>query len=471
MPGLSEGVVRAAGGIVWRTVDDRREVAIVHRPRYDDWTLPKGKLEPGEDWEEGAVREVGEETGFDVRREDFAGAVSYLAGETPKLVLFWNMAVEGEPSFRPSEEVDVLRWLSVEDAARTLTYAGERSLLACEKASSPSAPAAALRPARQPAQAELPFRTRLVNPYRIESAHRLNAEMLPFREELAHMARAWDGEPDGVRPWLEAADRLLDDAHERLERGAIDSAWRCFHAAKRMEIGALARIDPAMLRTRAALIRKEAGDKLQGWRKKTVETLMGDPETLAGTESDVMKVRTAAFVLHEHFANVYQRVEVIRRQIFYLALIGIATFGSWLVMLRYGAAAPLFDGAVSGLMPADTATAGTAPSAGSGSGAGGMADLIPTVVAFGILGGVISGIRSLSQKSSRKKIPGQLLSLWFMAARPLVGAVSAVVVFAALLSGLLAQDVISPELVVVFAFVAGFSERLLDRVVSAAAGE
>jgi 8-oxo-dGTP diphosphatase len=130
--GASRGdVVRAAGGLVWRETSRGREIAVVHRPKYDDWTLPKGKLANGESWQECAVREVEEETGLEVRLGDFAGGCTYLTKRAPKIVLYWHMEVEGETRFAGEslEEVDALEWLSVEDARKRLTHRRERRVL------------------------------------------------------------------------------------------------------------------------------------------------------------------------------------------------------------------------------------------------------------------------------------------------------------------------------------------------------
>jgi 8-oxo-dGTP diphosphatase len=121
--------VRAAGGVVVRERDGRREVAIVHRPKYDDWSLPKGKLAPGEEWRAAALREVAEETG--VRCEPLAELAPsrYVdAKGRDKLVRWWLMRpIEGE--FRPSKEVDELRWLPLQRASDALDYAGDRGLV------------------------------------------------------------------------------------------------------------------------------------------------------------------------------------------------------------------------------------------------------------------------------------------------------------------------------------------------------
>lgn len=122
-------IIQAAGGLVWRTTPNGREVAVIHRGRYGDWTLPKGKLNPGENWEEAAVREVKEETGCNVKLESFAGEVNYEVKGAPKTVLFWNMIPIGECKFEPSEEVNQVAWLPVQKALERLDYAGERELL------------------------------------------------------------------------------------------------------------------------------------------------------------------------------------------------------------------------------------------------------------------------------------------------------------------------------------------------------
>lgn len=123
------GIIQAAGGIVWRNGAGGRELALIHRPRYNDWSLPKGHLEPGESWPAAALREVTEETGCQVQLGEFAGAVNYLVQGIPKLVLFWQMELLHEPPYRPNEESDALVWLPLAEAWPRLTYAAERMLL------------------------------------------------------------------------------------------------------------------------------------------------------------------------------------------------------------------------------------------------------------------------------------------------------------------------------------------------------
>ena len=117
-------LVRAAGGIVVR--DGR--LLVVHRPRHDDWSLPKGKLEDGESWEEAAVREVEEETGLVCEPAGEAGRTHYDVPDGPKEVRYYAMTSHGDA--RAQNEVDELRWVTPAEAASLLTYSYDRELVA-----------------------------------------------------------------------------------------------------------------------------------------------------------------------------------------------------------------------------------------------------------------------------------------------------------------------------------------------------
>ena len=120
----------AAGGLVWRKIAGVRKLAVIHRPKYDDWTLPKGKPEAGEAPGETARREIEEEIACKVRFLEFAGVIHYPIGdERTKVVLFWHVTPIGEQPFHPNLEVDELLWLTREEALEKLTNELDRELL------------------------------------------------------------------------------------------------------------------------------------------------------------------------------------------------------------------------------------------------------------------------------------------------------------------------------------------------------
>ena len=121
--------IRAAGAVVLRGEGDDVEVLAVHRPAYDDWSLPKGKGVKDELAPQTAIREVFEETGVSARLGLRLPAIRYKLTKGLKAVEYWRAEAVAEQEFTPNKEVDKVRWLDIDRAMRTLTYADERRLL------------------------------------------------------------------------------------------------------------------------------------------------------------------------------------------------------------------------------------------------------------------------------------------------------------------------------------------------------
>jgi 8-oxo-(d)GTP phosphatase len=190
---VSKAPIQAAGGVVWRTGDGSPgsdvEVAVIHRPRYDDWSLPKGKLAPGESHLEGAIREVHEETGYRVQPGRSLGEVRYLKNSggaaREKVVHYWAMKAIGG-AFSPNREVDEMRWLSIDDAREMITRALDRDVLE--------------RFAQRPA---------------------MTGSVLLLRHASSGSRSKWDGD-DRLRPLDEAGEEQAEELVRLLSRFEVD---------------------------------------------------------------------------------------------------------------------------------------------------------------------------------------------------------------------------------------------------------
>jgi 8-oxo-dGTP diphosphatase len=124
-------VVRAAGGVITRAgAEGEPELLVVHRPKYDDWTLPKGKAEPGESDEECALREVEEETGLVCELGPEVAVSEYEdAAGRPKRVRYFQMTPQDGAEAAPQNEIDDVRWLTRQRALETLSYERDRGIV------------------------------------------------------------------------------------------------------------------------------------------------------------------------------------------------------------------------------------------------------------------------------------------------------------------------------------------------------
>ncbi|MEO5873739.1 MAG: NUDIX hydrolase [Streptosporangiaceae bacterium] len=123
-------MIRAAGAVLWRPGPHGPEVALIHRPHKNDWSFPKGKLDPGETPRQAAIREVQEETGMTPALDRPLRPTRYFKGRRLKRVDYWTATVTGPAEFVPNREADQLAWLPPAAARDRLTHTRDRRLLA-----------------------------------------------------------------------------------------------------------------------------------------------------------------------------------------------------------------------------------------------------------------------------------------------------------------------------------------------------
>ena len=123
-------IILAAGALVWRKSKEKKiEIAVIHRPKYNDWTIPKGKVELNESSIACAYREVIEETSIETEFGMYLGEVKYQSLDGPKQVSFWSAQVVKENTFTPNSEVDEIKWVEAAKAAKFLSLESDREIL------------------------------------------------------------------------------------------------------------------------------------------------------------------------------------------------------------------------------------------------------------------------------------------------------------------------------------------------------
>nr|WP_120491423.1 NUDIX hydrolase [Corynebacterium lactis] len=193
----AEGIAKptyAAGAVLWRGEPSDPEVCVIHRPHYDDWSLPKGKLDSGENLPATAVREIWEETGYRVRLGKLVGRVSYPVGSRTKLVWYWTAEVlDGD--FEKNSEVNELRWVRFDEAEKLVSYDLDRQVLAKARkrlTSEPDARLILVRHGRAHSRANWSGND-LLRP--LDKKGRRQAELLVSELEGFHPERIYSADP------------------------------------------------------------------------------------------------------------------------------------------------------------------------------------------------------------------------------------------------------------------------------------
>ena len=424
-------LIEAAGGIVERTTPEGQLIAIVYRERHGpEWGLPKGKRRQSESWRETALREVTEEIGFSPIMENLAGATTYDANHTPKLVLYWRMRAVGEiPTFLPNEDKEVLSllWLPPETAIGQLSHNEDKDLIRRTFFIHNRAP-----------QSRLVDRLAkwLVPIVRRRPWKRLRSAIKGYEEEL----RARTTLRAAPKPNFQPSLNLLTHANIALEDGDIDQGWRLL-LAQRVEILQMA--EPA---TVAPEIANEAL-KLNPWRKAAITELLTQRN---GKPIDRQDVFRASLLLHEHFHNEAYKDGLRRGNALRLAILMTVVL---IAIFWLGYSGHLADVAS---LKADSPTED-------------WRSVLATIGTIGLLGAIVSAITNLPTAEASARIPEMASSFRVMILRLFMGPASAIVLYFVIRSSF-AQSIVKVDrldgyAILVIAFVAGFSERFVLRVI------
>ncbi|WP_142860351.1 hypothetical protein [Salinigranum halophilum] len=290
---------------------------------------------------------------------------------------------------------------------------------------------------------------------------RLRADVAAYREEFETLVARTNG--DGTF-WQRDVTDLLDEVDEALERGRVEDGWRHFHAAQRLETHGLEALDEAegtnALEAQATAVREEALDTLGGWRKRAVEALLGQHSLDADVTGEDLRV--AMTVLHEQYESVHLKQHYLQQQFTQLFQLGTVAGVVFIVCTL----APTFLGVEFFEPPFDVATTDAAAAATVTS-----PGFAVFVALAGMIGASLFGMRSLQKQTVSTKVAQRITGLGLTWARGLIGAISALVFYFFLqtpFTGDFGQ--LTPAVMIVVGFAAGYSERMVSRAVETVSG-
>jgi len=400
-------------------------MAVIYRTRHEDWTLPKGKLDRGETFGAAARREVREEILGDARRRQLAGVIHYRPDrEELKTVVFWSMRLTEEDEFVPSDEVGQLCWMPPPAVLAQLTHPEEQRMV-----------------------------QRWIDAIRVRwgrrrspPARRLSAELEIFRAGLStRVARLKaDDRPD--LSWVDEAIGLVERAEAALAEGDLDTGWRCFHAASRLELTGMTVAElAALVRT---LEPEAASDKIRAWRKRAIQDhlarareALGSGNPAASIDEIRESLRQALLVRHGASDNEYYRIGLLRSQLGIMYVVAAALVALVLVA----------DLWTRGPQDAERWT------------------LVQLVVS-GMLGAAFSAVVSLARTETVRRIPEQIANNWITGLRPVLGGIAALAIHVFLQGGIVNLGELTRPRLLAIAFVAGFVDQFVPRAAEAFSG-
>lgn len=428
-------VLLASGGVIERKTEDGIKIAVIRRERYGtEWSLPKGKVKDNETLIDAAYREIKEETGCNVSFVRFLATDAYITGEAIKTVFYWLCHIQGtECDFEPNDETKELLWLSPEKAEMRLTHASQQRLIRDVYLKSKIKRASIIQ--------KISY---LYSRYgQAKRWKRLKSSITAYREEvfcLTSSARSKQTE------YIHSINNLLKQAELALMEGDIDRGWKCFHAARRIEL--LSITDKSLLLAKAEQIRDES-EKLSNWRKESVKNLL--PKKLKADDITAHILYEAALIRDEHYSNQAYKGSLKRMHHLVMAACVISILG-WLCYALSNP--PLIYFGQEHLNSLNI--------------------MYPGLITFGLLGAIFSATLKSVKTDISSRIPEMTLAIRVTLLRIVLGASAAVIIylfmtsnFRSMLGKLIPKDLseIGAMTFYVVAMVSGMTERLVLKVV------
>lgn len=429
-------IILAAGGIIEKQTGNGVKIAVIRRERYGtEWCLPKGKVNEHETLVDALNREIQEETGCQVSLVRFLGTDAYPTNNKIKSVYYWLCHLQnGECEFEPNEEVKELLWLTPVQAAMRLTHDSQQKLVRNLYLQKPSTSQTFIKKA-----------TYLYRRYaQSQRWKRLNSAITAYREELTCLL---SNTSNNKTDYVSSIYELLDEVEAALMEGDVDKGWKCFHAARRLEL--LSINDKALLAAKAEQIRNEAG-KLNAWRKEAVLGLLTNKMEGEGITASVLY--DAALIRDEHYSNQAYKSSLKRTHHFILAALLISV----LLWISYALSNSViyFGTDKKGLTN--------------------LSVMYPGLITFGLLGAIFSATLKSMKTDVSSRIPEMTLAIRVTLLRIVLGASAAVIIYLILysnLSGLLSEEIktsiesLDAITIYVVSIVSGITERLVMNVV------
>jgi 8-oxo-dGTP diphosphatase len=425
-------MIEAAGGILWRRRPGTSlEVALVNRRRYGgDWTLPKGKLRPGEQPLQAALREVREETGYEANALGFLGAIAYDTPSGPKRVRFWNMVAERHVRAAVDiSEVAETVWLSPNDAIARMNYPLERALLEAYMGDQLAQDTKQNKADRLNVLRKLWLWLTLKDIAYENLTPQLPLVQMEFAglcDEIEKNNKAMSG------AWAPRVRALLQQAEDRKVEDP-ELAWRSAKAAERALLFAENTLYPGEADAKACSLLTEVDEKISNWRGKAIKKLLvpRPSESLP-----VWKVVKATQLADEHHDNAFRRLKILRQRLRLFVAASVVLTGLYMVLSAHISLLPSVVPAYHGVLP------------------------ILTLALMGLMGEIVSVWTSVKSVSS-ELVPLQRAQSSVLFGRLALGPLSALAIATILATGIIKGQVPDYMTMVGVAFVSGFSERFV----------